>query len=333
MPTGTNAAYGQGIASSFHFDAAPTLVTRNLRAAQIAVTRLTCDGRGVGKTLPMPPERAYIVSVQLRHLPGAELWLGDRIAAQGPVAEGSVGIVYLEHEPTFNILHAFDSLMFYIPTVAFDELAHEEGGPRIREFAFQYAALDPIMHQLGRALLPALADGQRCGRLFFEHLSLAMYSHLAATYGKAGHTAPTASCALSAWQERTAKALLTADLVNEPSIAEVARACGLPTGRFIRAFRHSMDAPPYRWLRQFRVERAQTLLLNSSLSLSQIAYECGFADQSHLTRVFSQSTGMAPGAWRKARRSSIRTGSSRPASSGHRGSIVRTVGARDCLRL
>jgi transcriptional regulator GlxA family with amidase domain len=62
--------------------------------------------------------------------------------------------------------------------------------------------------------------------------------------------------------------------------------------------------PPYRWLRAVRVERAKDLLFNSSLSLSQIAYECGFSDQSHLTRVFSDSIGITPGAWRKARRGS-----------------------------
>ena len=40
----------------------------------------------------------------------------------------------------------------------------------------------------------------------------------------------------------------------------------------------------------------------SPLALAQIAYECGFADQSHFTRVFTAAVGATPGAWRRARR-------------------------------
>ncbi|MDB5496304.1 MAG: helix-turn-helix transcriptional regulator, partial [Phenylobacterium sp.] len=34
-------------------------------------------------------------------------------------------------------------------------------------------------------------------------------------------------------------------------------------------------------------------------SLSMIALACGFADQSHFTRVFTRRVGLSPGAWRK----------------------------------
>jgi AraC-like DNA-binding protein len=36
------------------------------------------------------------------------------------------------------------------------------------------------------------------------------------------------------------------------------------------------------------------------LSLSDVAAACGFADQSHLTRVFTRMVGVTPGAWRRA---------------------------------
>ncbi len=85
-------------------------------------------------------------------------------------------------------------------------------------------------------------------------------------------------------------------------MAAAAAACGLPLGRFARAFRETVGMPPYRWLRGFRVERAKELLLASKLALAQIAYDCGFADQSHFTRVFTQVVGTTPGAWRRARR-------------------------------
>ncbi|MGE5104438.1 MAG: helix-turn-helix domain-containing protein [Betaproteobacteria bacterium] len=36
--------------------------------------------------------------------------------------------------------------------------------------------------------------------------------------------------------------------------------------------------------------------------LSEVALACGFANQSHFTRVFSAMAGIAPGAWRRQRR-------------------------------
>jgi len=105
---------------------------------------------------------------------------------------------------------------------------------------------------------------------------------------------------LTVSQERLAKEALAADLAQEPSL--VAAACGRPVGRLVRAFRQTTGMPPYRWLRAHRVERAKDLLLTSHLTLAQIAYDCGFADQSHFTRVFAATVGAPPGAWRRGRR-------------------------------
>jgi AraC family transcriptional regulator len=51
--------------------------------------------------------------------------------------------------------------------------------------------------------------------------------------------------------------------------------------------------PPHRWRRSYRVGRARDLLLISDLALGQIAYACGFAGQSHFSRVFAAWVGMA----------------------------------------
>ena len=57
------------------------------------------------------------------------------------------------------------------------------------------------------------------------------------------------------------------------------------------------DAPD-QWLLALRVERAKEQLLNSGASLANIAIDCGFADQSHFTRVLTKQVGnsreMAP---------------------------------------
>ena len=59
---------------------------------------------------------------------------------------------------------------------------------------------------------------------------------------------------------------------------------------------------PHQWLQHRRLERAKQALEKSSASLSAIAVDCGFADQSHFTRTFSRAVGVSPGAWRRAKR-------------------------------
>jgi len=82
----------------------------------------------------------------------------------------------------------------------------------------------------------------------------------------------------------------------------LARACELSKRHFTRAFRQSTGAAPHQWLQYRRMEKAKHLLDKSSASLSSIALDCGFADQSHFTRKFSDVVGITPGNWRRKMR-------------------------------
>lgn len=53
------------------------------------------------------------------------------------------------------------------------------------------------------------------------------------------------------------------------------------------------------YLRKLKVEKAYQLITNGQLSLTQIAYECGFADQSHFIRCFKSFSGISPLKFRK----------------------------------
>jgi transcriptional regulator GlxA family with amidase domain len=106
---------------------------------------------------------------------------------------------------------------------------------------------------------------------------------------------------LAPWQERRTKELLNADLGGEIPLRQLAMECGLSVRHFTRAFRQSTGIPPHRYLLKRRVEQAQQLLKDPALSLLDVALACGFADQSHFTRVFSASVGVSPGVWRRMR--------------------------------
>lgn len=104
---------------------------------------------------------------------------------------------------------------------------------------------------------------------------------------------------LAPWQERRAKEILLGDLQSPRPLSELARTCGLSGRHFLRLFKASTGAPPHRWLLRQRIERAKSLLESTSDPVSDVALACGFADQSHLTRVFRALVGASPAAWRR----------------------------------
>ena len=89
---------------------------------------------------------------------------------------------------------------------------------------------------------------------------------------------------------------LADDLVHTPSLSELAAMVGLSRYQLLRRFDRAYGMTPFRWQRQVRVERAR-LLIARRRPLAQVAADCGFADQSHLTRAFAEHFGFTPGAW------------------------------------
>lgn len=118
--------------------------------------------------------------------------------------------------------------------------------------------------------------------------------------------------ALTTWQVNLAKSLLTSRLSQQVTISEVAGACRLSRCYFTKAFTESVGTAPYTWLIERRIERSCSLIAGSTMPLSQIALECGFADQSHFSKAFVKQIGIAPARWRQHCRQGELHGSNGP---------------------
>ena len=88
--------------------------------------------------------------------------------------------------------------------------------------------------------------------------------------------------------------------LNEPvPMATLVEMSGLTESHFIRAFHQEFGLPPHAYHMRLRLAAACELLAQGQ-SVSTVAYDCGFADQSHLSRKFKDVYGIAPGAWGSA---------------------------------
>lgn len=106
---------------------------------------------------------------------------------------------------------------------------------------------------------------------------------------------------LAPWQLRLAIEYMEAQIGDRVLLRDLARATRLSQSHFSRAFKASTGVPPYQWHLNARITRAQQLLLDTTLSLADVAAATGFADQAHLTRMFRRVTGATPAVWQKDR--------------------------------
>jgi transcriptional regulator GlxA family with amidase domain len=104
---------------------------------------------------------------------------------------------------------------------------------------------------------------------------------------------------LAPWQVKLAQDEMALRLRGGLRIADIATKLGLSLTHFAKAYKNSVGVPPYSWYLRERISEAMRLLSAGQLSLSEIASECGFFDESHFTTIFGDTVGVSPGRWRK----------------------------------
>jgi len=295
-------AFGRRLGDRFHLDSAPSIVTRTLKKAELAVTEIRGDTTQNAMSESIPREDAFLIALQLRDYPRHQYWEDGRQAPIADLHAGDTTLYDLKRDPVVLLDKPFHSLHFYLPRTALDAIADEAGAPRIGDLHYVPGAgvADETMRHLGLSLHAVLGRPEQVSRMFVDHVNLALAAHVAHAYGGLNPQRRLAKGGLAPWQAKRATEVLSANLGGNVALRALAWECGLSVGHFSRAFRQSMGSSPHQWLLQRRVETAKALLRDRQIPLSEVAVACGFSDQSHFTRVFSRATGMSPGAWRQS---------------------------------
>jgi AraC-like DNA-binding protein len=84
------------------------------------------------------------------------------------------------------------------------------------------------------------------------------------------------------------------------SLEEYARLCGRSLSTFKNDFSDLFKTSPGKWLIEKRLEYGKFLLETTDKSISEIAFESGFKNQSHFTRSFKESYDNSPLKFRTA---------------------------------
>lgn len=103
---------------------------------------------------------------------------------------------------------------------------------------------------------------------------------------------------LSPFAVKRVDQMIDASSQDAMRIADMAREIGVTPCHFCRAFRQTMGKTPRQYIAQRRIDRSLDLLRTTTLSMTEIALECGFSSSSHFSVAFKRAFGVGPAKYR-----------------------------------
>ncbi|MGH8420147.1 MAG: helix-turn-helix domain-containing protein [Pseudomonas sp.] len=280
------------------------------------ISQITTDEFTVTRTHQQNPDKDHVfdvpcldsfsIIIQLEDFADHRLWRGGRLAYSGGHKKASASLPFMGDGLRCQHRAAYDNVRFNIPRATFDDFQLENGMKRFDRFVYDQGGQDNTLYHLARALLPILNQSSASNQLFLDHIFLATCDHVYRRYVRGASNSIAEKCKLTSKQVLLAKDIIAAHLAGDLPVQAIATECALSRSHFSRAFKQSTGMAPHAWLMQMRFEKAQELMLSQPFKpISSIAQECGFSDQSHLTRVFTRLLGIPPATWRRQHESSV----------------------------
>jgi AraC-like DNA-binding protein len=175
--------------------------------------------------------------------------------------------------------------MLYVAPSIVNHLNIGGDAPRVR----QSVVSDPAAAAELREMLRASEEGVIAGAEFLRRVRSWMQRCLRRHAGVNDTPRPTHAV------DRV-RAYLQSRPTESVSLPELGGIAGVTLSRLARSFSRMVGLPPASYHAHTRLAHARQLLAQGQ-SATWVAYECGFADQSHLSRRFKECYGLTPGAF------------------------------------
>jgi AraC family transcriptional regulator len=181
----------------------------------------------------------------------------------------------------------------------YDQLASEMVPGGVVHLAPRYNLNDPLISQLV-STIPNEMEVGFLDCILADALNTALAVQITRLCDDPMAITLTPSNGLSLVRLKRVYDYVEAHLDDRLTLTDLASVACLSPYHFSRSFKQAVGIGPQRYVTRRRLERAKTLMRRTNQPLAWIAQEAGFADQSHLTSVFRQETGVTPGHFRAA---------------------------------
>lgn len=189
-----------------------------------------------------------------------------------------------------------------IPAAAMVEVASDvlPKGPVRQEIANNFRIRDPFIANMGAIFSLEIGRAPHPAQdVLVESLVTALLLHLMRGYtGLSWRDEQPLQSAAPATLRRALSYIEDQPDVRI-SLSDLAAAAGLSRFHFSRLFRRHIGMTPALYVERSRIERAKNMMRVNEVSLADVAYAVGFADQSHFTRRFRHHEGCTPSDYRR----------------------------------
>ncbi|HEY8314406.1 MAG TPA: AraC family transcriptional regulator [Candidatus Baltobacteraceae bacterium] len=152
---------------------------------------------------------------------------------------------------------------------------------------------DPLLEHIGWALKAELESAAPAGRVYADGLGVALTAHLLRRYSVARERT---TGALGKRQLQEVIGYIHDNAAHDLPLSNLAQIAGLSASHFRKLFKKSTGVSVHQYVIRARVERAVHLLSLGKVSVSDVASQTGFANQSHMARWVQHYTGAVPSA-------------------------------------
>ncbi|WP_347784236.1 helix-turn-helix transcriptional regulator [Pseudomonas kurunegalensis] len=189
----------------------------------------------------------------------------------------------------------------YVPESSLKTVASELFEKDVESLNINHRAVsqDATLAELMKAYERECMGGGLGGQLFADTIETQICIHLIREYSQCKLREIHVDRSMSDLKQKLIREYVSANLDRCIRIEDLAGISGVSKSYFIRLFRNAFRMPPHAYILQQRLEKAKVMLESPlDIPIKVIAIDCGFSDQSHLTRVFKSTFSITPNKYR-----------------------------------
>ena len=234
-------------------------------------------------------------SVMLAASPGMAASLGGGKTHHYDGEIGTIMIVPTDIGGKLTWSSAAESTIVALAPESLLELAAREfGAGRVSVQPPPFGTVDLQALQFAQLLKVELTLRETPNEFYIDSLVTMFGVHILRNYAGVGKLPQAPRGGLSNRSARKVQEFLDVNFSSKITVAELAAVSGLSPSHFIQAFTKTFGEPPHKYLLRLRLDFAEKLLVESDLSIAEVAHLSGFSDQSHLTVTMSRYRSRTP---------------------------------------
>jgi AraC family transcriptional regulator len=243
--------------------------------------------RYAGQDVEVPPMRDFVVVAYRRGVTRMERRF-DGAWTRTQCAPGDLSLLTRCQHSHWNWTENIDVSHVYLSESVVSGLAAEVMDRTVADVRLHdvLKTQDPVVSGIVDAITQEAQHHGMGGSLYVDALGAQLAVHMLRHYAAIRFREPRDQGCLSPLQLRRVVEYIDSRLAEALALESLAAVAGLGVWSFSRRFRASFGQAPHAYVIERRVERARRLLSQGTQSVKEVASECGFADQAHMTRLF-----------------------------------------------